>query len=230
MGAKQTDRAALASLALAGIMIMIMGLLVACGEDGEPGSGFYNPCETPAAGAVGCPTNTTTTSPSDPQSATLHDACKKLVTCGLLASEWYGDISGECSSSDTCATTPRAKETGGPGKCLPSPSDKTKTVCAYHRLDYTWCVARFSIPGASGCTTQPFVDQDITSMIGCITSTQCGTLGLSLERKRFFLDHTQLPKTEFELDEITCKNGTTTIWTATICDHGLLRYHSHTNQ
>jgi hypothetical protein len=201
---------------MVGPVLVCLALGVGCGEDGEPGSGHYDPCDTPAAGAMGCPAGAPVTTAT--QTFTLFDACKKLVTCGILSSDWMGSVSGtECGSSDACKG----------GQCLPYSKGMR---CHYPLLDYAWCVRRFTTPPSTGCTDEEFTDQDIAAMLDCIAKTPCGPLGLPFSGK-VNADNKQLVSSkDRELDKITCKNELTTIWTATICDHGLLRYDSQTKK
>ena len=181
------------------MLVVLLGF--GCGEDGQPSPGFSDPCDTPMAGTIGCPAtpgvrNTT---------PTTYDACQKLVSCGILAGEYLRRSSTSCSTSADC--------TGG--QCL-STSDGDR--CHWSYLDYRWCVGHLSNPGRDPCTnSQSFTDQQIESALQCIWTTPCTSLGLLFWQKR-------ISQNRPELDKFTCADGEETIWTATICDYGLLEY------
>jgi hypothetical protein len=202
------------------ICLAIFGLffICSCGEDAHPGSGYSSPCDTPAFGAMGCPARP----PSTSNSVTIYDACNKLVSCGVLANEWFGYSSGDCSTAASCANTSTARATGGPGRCIKSGNNQR---CYYHAMDYAWCVARFSTPGSHPCAGKPFVSDDIKSILSCIASTPCSTVGLALDDRysRSTSRPHLRPRKERESDKITCNNNHI-YWTATTCDQGLLRY------
>lgn len=201
--------------------LAIFGLIFicSCGEDAQPGSGYSSPCDTPAAGAMGCPARPPS---STTNSLTIYDACNKLVGCGVLASEWFGYQSGDCSTASSCANTSTARATGGPGRCIKVGNNQR---CAYHYMDYAWCVARLSTPGSHPCAGKPFVSDDINAILSCIANTPCGNLGLAMD-DRYIRNNMSLnlrPRKDRESDKITCNNNHR-YWTATACDQGLLRY------
>jgi len=172
-----------------------------CGTDGEPGPGYADPCDTAMGPALGCPP----AAPVSASSVTITDACHHLVSCGILAGEFLGNVSGECSISADCKG----------GQCLTTSNGDR---CHYPYLDYQWCVGKFSGAEASVCgDTQEFTAGQVSSIIQCITTTPCASLGLQFWQKRISTDDRP------ELDKITCPDGKAN-WTATVCDYGLLRY------
>jgi len=85
-----------------------------------------------------------------------------------------------------------------------------------HRLDYRWCVDLLRQPPNDPCAGTR-LDADVRdAAVACILTTPCTALGLPLSQK--------LKGSERDpLDRYSCNNDTA-IWTATVCDHGLLRY------
>jgi hypothetical protein len=178
-----------------------LAVLFGCGEEGKPGPGYADPCETPMGPVLGCPPG-----PTAPDLPSLYDACQRLVTCGILAAEWLGTRGDPCSQSSDCPG----------GQCLPT-SDGDR--CHYHRLDYRWCTSQLAARRTHPCdSNQSFTDQQVEMAVRCIVSTPCNALGLSFEEKLGSSDNRP------DLDKYTCKDGENSFWTATICDHGLLRY------
>lgn len=86
-----------------------------------------------------------------------------------------------------------------------------------HRLDYRWCVDQLrQLPNDPCAGTR--LDADLRDgAVACILTTACTALGLPLAEK--LKGGTERPP----LDRYSCKNDTA-VWTATVCDHGLLRY------
>jgi len=186
----------------AALAAALTGCCLGCGEEDEPHPGYAEPCETPMRGVLGCPpAGTQTPKPTGPE------ACARLVACGILAGEYYGSQGQECSASAECQG----------GKCLPTSSGQR---CHYPYLDYEWCVSKLTDPRSDPCgSDQDFTALQVDSAVRCILSTPCGSLGLS------FADKQQSSDKRGDLDKYTCKSDSkTTIWTATICDHGMLRY------
>ncbi|MBK8482108.1 MAG: hypothetical protein IPL40_13225 [Proteobacteria bacterium] len=85
-----------------------------------------------------------------------------------------------------------------------------------HQLDYRWCVDALANPANNPCAGTR-LDEDLRdAAVACILTTPCTALGLPLDQK--------LKGSQREpMDRYNCKNNTT-VWTATTCDHGLLRY------
>lgn len=84
-----------------------------------------------------------------------------------------------------------------------------------HRLDYTWCMTRFSRPGDHNdpCSGRAYSATEVEATSTCILSTSCAGLGTPLGEKG----------SEAEADIYQCENGDIRR-TATICDQGLLSY------
>lgn len=187
-----------------GIIALIGAALgAACGEEFKPDSGYTDPCATPMAGVMGCPAGTTGQPPGAP---TVHDACRRLVRCGVLAGSYEVG-------------------TGSPGSCNPNncsgecrPNSDGQSQCFVHRLDYAWCVDSLSIPSEYICGSSiSLTPGQLANVVDCIMSTQCSALGLPFARKLSNQQNT-------EVDDFTCPNGSDTGTTATVCDQGLLEY------
>lgn len=180
-------------------------LLVACGEDGKPRPGFADPCSTPMAGTLGCPVAPSAATTVNP---TIHDACHKLVACGILAGEFLHDSGRDCAESKDCPYG---------GECMVNGNGDRH--CHNNYLDYHWCTGHLSNPGTHPCSNSlRFTSQQVDTAVQCIWSTPCASLGLLFWQKR--ISSSDRP----ELDKFTCSDGQETTWTATTCDHGLLEY------
>lgn len=84
-----------------------------------------------------------------------------------------------------------------------------------HALDYHWCVRRLSSPGSDPCDgSRHFTAPEVAAATDCIRATHCAALGLPLSDKL---------RGNAEQDEYRCANDSRKK-TATVCDHGLLRY------
>jgi hypothetical protein len=159
------------------------------------------------AGPLGCPFT-----PQSPAStATYFDACKKLVECGILSADFLGKRGEKCFDNLEC----------GSGACLAP--DNGEQRCYFHYLDYHWCTARLSSPGADPCEKEKFFSSGhLASAIFCIMSTPCNALGLpfalKLDPKKMALDEHQ--------DVYMCQNGKLYVATATTCEQGILQYWS----
>lgn len=184
-------------------LALIAWIAAGCGEDGKPSPGFADPCETPMGGAIGCPPATG----GLPLVATVEQACQRLVSCGILAGEYLRSSSTSCSKSADCAG----------GQCLKNANGDDR--CHYPYLDYRWCVGGLNPQEASLCgQTQSYSGGQVEATLQCIMTTPCTSLGLLFWQKR--ISSSDRP----ELDKITCPDGKTDYWTATVCDHGLLSY------
>ncbi|PID38229.1 MAG: hypothetical protein CSB49_06630 [Proteobacteria bacterium] len=88
-----------------------------------------------------------------------------------------------------------------------------------HYLDYRWCTERLRTPIERRCSVGGHYSmQEVSATISCILATPCGVLGAPLSEK----DQGTSRRPDF--DAFFCADGKTEIWTATICDHGLLAY------
>lgn len=155
------------------------------------------------AGAMGCPAATNT-----PQQPYDHfDACGKLVTCGVLAADYLSSTGTSCSKSSDCQ--------GGTGVCIRNSQGQNR--CAYHRLDYSWCVAQFVTTPSDPCSGLRYSASQVSAIIDCIRQTPCEAMGLPFAAKQLGTDHTAL-------DSFTCSSASERRRTATVCDNGLLRY------
>lgn len=196
-------RARLISLAIP-ICAVLCG---ACGEDGKPRPGSSDPCDTPIAGVLGCradrdPLLAGDTFPID----AATEACGKLVACGILASEYFSATGTECQLKADC----------GSGECLPNHEGAFR--CHYHRLDFFWCVERINERRTNRCDNEdPFTTEEVDAIVRCIERTQCAALGLPFSVK-------QSDQEAGALDAFVCNDGETRVFTATVCDHGLLEY------
>lgn len=192
----------MSKVVLVSVCLAVLGHL-GCGEEGKPGPGYADPCETAMGAVLGCPPG-----PTSPDTPTIYDACQRLVACGILAAEWLGHHGDPCAQSSDCPG----------GQCLPG-HEPGVDICHYHDLDYRWCTSQMATRRPHPCdSNQSFTDQQIEMAVRCIVSTPCNALGLSFEEKLRSSDNRP------DLDKYTCKDGENSFWTATICDHGLLRY------
>jgi hypothetical protein len=110
------------------------------------------------------------------------------------------------------------------GKCLAG--DDGRKFCYYKKLDYGWCVGQFSHvkthpfenPLIFPCGgTQRYATQEVESILQCISTMPCNALGLPFDYKR-------RSRSQRQLDLYRCTNTNAEVWTATVCDHGLLWY------
>lgn len=157
------------------------------------------------AGVLGCPA-----APPSPRVFTVQDACQKLVGCGVLAGDYVNRTGPECTDNNSCTTRPG-------GECLPHGEGHQ---CFFPFLDYSWCVHRLSALAelADPCDRDqhPGV-QAVQQALDCISVTKCPALGLSFIEKRKGREERS------EKDKYICSDQTK-VWTATICDAGLLSY------
>ncbi len=185
-------------------------LALGCGDDFTANSGYADPCTTTMAGVLGCPA----ASPA-PKVPTVYDACQKLVDCGTLAGEFLHRQSSECTDNDSCTDRPG-------GECLPY---RETEQCYYPYLDYQWCLHRLSaladLTDPCDMDQHPSVDA-VQRAVDCIAVTECSAMGLSFMEKGKTRDAEENPRPE--KDTYTCSDGETKVWTATICDFGLLYY------
>lgn len=86
-----------------------------------------------------------------------------------------------------------------------------------HALDYRWCVNRLRDPGDRRCADGRYTLEEVDLAVRCILATPCATLGAILTQKLENRDKRP------DIDEYRCADNTS-IWTATVCDHGLLYY------
>jgi hypothetical protein len=188
------------------LLLPLVALLCGvCGDDGKPRPGSGDPCAGPLASVLGC-----SGAAADPLLAASADeataACAKLVSCGILAAEDFSGSGTECESKADCGT----------GECMPNQEGALR--CHYHRLDLAWCVERINTRRLSRCDDKdPFTTEEVEAIVACITRTPCGTLGLPFAAK-------QHSPEEGNLDSFVCNDGTTRVFSATVCDHGLLEY------
>ena len=183
-------------------------LLGGCGEDAAPHPGFRGPCETAVGPVFGCPASGAVgTSAFGPGvEATIIDACNRLVSCGQLSAERLVAGASECQSDSDCGT----------GECLPNKDNAPR--CHFHSLDLLWCVERLSKGRADPCDGERDFDQiEVAATLSCIVETSCESLGLPFPEKLLGRDN------RADVDKYTCNDGKT-VFTATVCDHGLLSY------
>lgn len=176
---------------------------MACGEDGQPRSGYSDPCASPVAPVLSCPSSRL---PPISAAFTPADACSKLTSCGTLAGEFLERTGEACSGDDQCGT----------GECLRTSDGEPR--CHQHRLDYLWCVRRLTTGQSDPCDHErAFTAAELESALACIAQTPCEALGLPFGQKRIAFD------TRPHMDRYTCAGGRT-VFTSTVCDHGLLYY------
>ncbi|MCC6746511.1 MAG: hypothetical protein IT371_02570 [Deltaproteobacteria bacterium] len=179
-------------------------VLTACGSDGKPTPGVLDPCESPMAGVLGCAAGQragiTAAQP------TIEATCRRLEACGIIGGAFLRPSGDECKEDSQC----------GVGSCLPD--DKGVPRCRYHYLDHAWCVARLTLGRSDPCGGDRRYGADELASIGrCIDQLACGSLGLPLAAKLGSAEKRPA------LDKYTCNNGKS-MWTATVCDNGLLGY------
>ena len=204
------------------LLITTLVILAAgCGETGQPDPGYGDPCEMAAAGVLGCPAM-----PVQAQTvATVADACKKLVECGVLAESYMTGSSTACENNSTCT---------GPGaKCLVTVNKATgesASTCHEPYLDYWWCVRRLEL---TSTLTNPcdekgrFTAEHVRQALACIQVTACASLGLPFGTKRLGACSAETAAgtaCRTPMDKLTCADQTHTAWTATTCDFGMLSY------
>jgi hypothetical protein len=183
-------------------------LVTGCGDVGSATPGYADPCTTPMGGAMSCPA----TSPNLPQDFTIVDACRKLVTCGILASTYRPTSGTDCENSNIC----EANRRNSGGECLVTPKGASK--CHYPFLDYWWCVRRLTQPSSDPCDSNTiFTSNHVQEAVACIGVTPCASLGLPFAAK------VSSQSTRPTMDKYTCMNNST-VWTSTTCDFGLLYY------
>jgi hypothetical protein len=194
--------------ALAGAgLAALLSTTIGCGGGG-PRPGYAEACATNMSSLLEC----------DPMGwdgtgeSSILEACRRLVTCGVLASSNPTEEEGSsCFSDGDC-------DESRDGRCKASgsgPADR----CAYPWLDLRWCVRRLSQPGADPCSTgRSFSVSQVALATTCIADTPCEALGLSFSEK--MLPEDARPA----LDFATCRSSPTRIATATVCDQGLLQY------
>jgi hypothetical protein len=182
-------------------------LWAGCGDFGQPGAGYSDPCATPMGPVLGCREG----AGQAPLSA--GEACRKLVSCGILADDYLLPLAQRCTSDADCGTHLGRKCRAGPSGEL---------VCYYHQLDLFWCTYQLTHITTDPCDrNRSYTAAQVRNALSCIQATSCQGLGLLLTDK---LVSSIWRK---ELDYYTCDNDSrTSIWTATICDHGLLYYGS----
>ncbi len=185
-------------------------LALGCGDDFTANSGYADPCTTTMAGILGCPA----ASPA-PKVPTVHDACQKLVSCNILAGDFLDLEWTECIDNVSCNARPG-------GECHPH---RDTHRCYYPFLDYQWCYHRLTDLAAltDPCDRDQHPDEKaVQRAIECIAVTACPAMGLSFTEKRKNQDAEEDSRPE--KDTYTCSDGETKVWTATICDFGLLSY------
>jgi hypothetical protein len=199
----------------AGVLLLLA--LTACGEDNKPLPAYADPCTMPMAGVLACPPATI-----NPPATTSADACRKLTTCGILAEKYMVSNDTNCSSNDECNTR------GGTSECLANSTGQLK--CHYHRLDYTWCLRQLTELDQDPCPPNYQITADqVAAAIHCIDVNACTVLGATFADK---LRRTEGDATHPAVamnDRYVCKQPNSegkvvTVWTATICDAGLLSY------
>ncbi len=188
-------------------------LLVGCGDETKPHPGYADPCTTAMAGALGCPARVA--APVD-RPLTVDEACRKLVSCGILAGRYLRDSGTGCSTSKECTATG--------AECLANSSGNLR--CHNPALDFTWCVVKLSLPrGATDPCDQniAFSVEHVEATLACIGASPCSSLGASFADK--LLQSSQRPA----IDKYLCENNPKLVrWTATTCDFGLLYYDGQT--
>jgi len=191
------------SLVLTGLILAV----TSCGDQ-DTTSGFADPCDTPMAGVLGCPAR----SGYPGKTFTASDACRKLVSCGILAAANYTvlNTTRPCAFDSDCAASS--------GEACKKASDG-RLWCHTPVLDQRWCFIKLSQGGADPCDrTRTFSAQHINGALQCIADTKCEALGLPFSDKVLSKDRRP------QMDLFVCEKPKNHIWTATLCDHGLLQY------
>ncbi len=181
-------------------------LLASCGDQG-PTAGLADPCLTAMGAVLDCPARGDL-----PGAFSAGDACGKLVSCGILAASNYRVLNGTrpCTADSDCdAATGQACRVASDGR----------RWCHTPVLDRRWCHLRLTRSVADPCQQgRTFSAQIVQDALRCVAATPCETLGLPLDQK-------SVPANQRKtLDYYTCSDNKTQVWTATTCDHGLLRY------
>ena len=187
------------------VALAFLFLASSCGESGKPSPGFAAPCTTPMAGVLGCPAQVSSNVEID---SVVVDACRRLVTCGILAANNLEASGTGCDTSSNC-------EQNRGGECIATSSGQR---CHYPNLDYWWCTHRFLGRPNDPCDDSAYSQTHLDTAVDCILSTEsCQALGLSFSEKKVSAEHRS------DLDKYSCKDGKVR-WTATICDNGILSY------
>jgi hypothetical protein len=197
--------------------VLLLLALGSCGEDNKPLPAYADPCTTPMAGLLSCPAGTI-----NPPVTTAADACRKLTDCGILAEKYLVSNDTNCSGNDECNTR------GGTNECLANSQGQLK--CHYHRLDYTWCLRQLTEMDTDPCPpSYQFSSDQVAGTIHCIDASACTVLGATFADKLRRNDGTDGHPAVATNDRYVCKQPNSegkvvTVWTATICDAGLLSY------
>jgi hypothetical protein len=181
-------------------------LLSSCGDQG-PTAGLADPCHTPMGPVLGCRASGATPGGTP----TAADACRKLVSCGILAAENFKVLSGTrpCTVDSDCAAAS--------GQACQKASDG-RLWCHTPVLDQRWCYLRLTQSVTDPCQKGTFSASVVRDIMRCVAATSCETLGLPFHHKT--MPTNQRPS----LDHYSCSDNKTHVWTATTCDHGLLQY------
>lgn len=195
-----------------GYFILVAGLIAplmgGCGDGIAPEPGYSDPCQTPMGPVLGCPPGN-----GSPSLSTVADACRRLVGCGVLADINLVASNKRCSKEADC-------DEGAGEHCMYHSSGK-KFVCHLPHLDLRWCVGRLSTGSVDPCDpARGYTAEQLRGIIHCMSVRSCSALGLPFHAK-------VAPRAVREpLDSYQCFGKQLTIWTATVCDLGLLHYDS----
>lgn len=188
--------------------ILAPGLLLcsACG-DLETTGGFADPCQTGMSAVLGCAPR----AGYPGERASAADACRKLVSCGILAETHYQlDSSKKICAADSACSAPWAV-------CKLAVDGKHRCHVPY--LDRRWCHLRLTQSVADPCDNNVALSAPlIHNVLRCIADTSCAALGLPFASKVNPAD------SRSTLDMGTCSATQKIFWTATACDHGWLQY------
>ena len=158
-----------------------------------------------------------------------------LASCGA-------DTNPHPAYADPCSTPMAGVLSCSPGSINPpatTPADACRklTTCgilAERNMVSSEPPAELTQLDSDPCDgTVRFTQDEAQSIIACIDVTGCSALGASFadkEKRGQPVDPKGAPDgAKFaDNDSYVCKGSTTTIWTTTICDAGLLSYASHT--